>query len=91
MVIEEIGMAAIAQAMTWSTPIKLIKQKIFRFIWKCKQPPVLLEELLDCSMCLSFWIGLITFGTLWQAGLCLLIAKLIDALYAVLPIKISLK
>jgi len=79
--LDYIGLAVIAQTLTWAGPIRELKSRLTRF--------PLLVELLDCSICLSFWIGLIMWGNLVNAGLLMFTTKIIETIYAYLPVKIS--
>lgn len=74
-----LGLASLAHTLSWATPFQLLVRPLFRY--------PLLEELLTCPLCMSFWISLFYTWDLPSAGLCVLLTRLVTALYDSLPLR----
>lgn len=97
--LELLGISSFAYLLTVAKPSQWLFDKIIKLIiWLyCKitgfaschvrvsKIKYFILELVTCSMCTGFWVGLLSFGTLWQAGLVSLLARLIEAIYDSLP------
>lgn len=107
LIIKLIGVATIANAITWAKPARLILElfdlaeevparnpwtasvEVIRMIdprpifqWCAVELHILLRELFSCSLCISFWIGLLTFGDFWMAAISMFATKIVDSIHA---------
>lgn len=87
--LEFAGWSGFAFSLSVATPMELLRKKIgLSNSDVCVNPTKhFFQELLNCPMCMGFWIGLVAYGSLAGGGLVFVGARLIDVMWWKLPIK----